>query len=73
MPDAIMISPPATLAPASPRAILDEICGHLGAAVGQMLPSDDRIICEHVKAAHEFAKLLRDAQPDAHTRAEIAA
>lgn len=62
--DAIMTTPapPAVLAPASPRAILDEICGHLGAAVGQMIDTDDRIICAHVRAADALARLLRAAQ-----------
>lgn len=38
---------------------LDEIIVNLSAAIGQSLPSDDRIIMDHVKAAHELAKAVR--------------
>lgn len=53
----------ATLAPVSADTILLEIIGHLGAAISRMLPSDDQRIAEHVRAAHDLAKLLRKASP----------
>lgn len=54
---------PVSPVPASvPSAyVIDEIASHLGAAVMQMLPSDDRIICEHVRTAHALALALRRA------------
>lgn len=43
------------------KTMLDEICGHLGAARMQLLPTDDQIIAEHLIAAHDLAKILRRA------------
>lgn len=49
-----------------------EIMGHLGAALIQQAPSDDKIIMDHVRDAHEIAtKLYREIkaaqrQIDAH-------
>jgi hypothetical protein len=53
---------PKNLGPISADEILLEIIGHLGAAIGQSIASDDRIIMEHVRAAHGLAALLRKAQ-----------
>lgn len=50
-----------TLAPIPADTILLEIIGHLGAAISQTLPSDDQRIAEHVRAAHELARMLRKA------------
>lgn len=47
-----------------PTDMLHEIMGHLGAAVSQSSPSDDQIIMDHVKAAHELVTLLWRAQRD---------
>lgn len=41
------------------RTELDEIVGHLGAAIVQSCDKDDQIIMDHVKAAHEIAKVVR--------------
>ena len=41
------------------RDELTEIIGHLGAAIIQSTASDDQIIMDHVKAAHEIAKIVR--------------
>ena len=41
------------------RDELSEIIGHLGAAITQSIASDDQIIMDHVKAAHETAKIVR--------------
>lgn len=49
------------LAPIPADTILLEIIGHLGAAISQTLPSDDQRIAEHVRAAHELARMLRKA------------
>ena len=40
------------------KDLLDEIVSHLGAACAQSLPSDDQIIMDHVRAAHELAKIV---------------
>lgn len=40
---------------------LDEIISHLAGAIMQSTDRDDRIIMDHVKAAHEIAKKVRDA------------
>ena len=55
----------APLASPSPCDILEQIVGHLGAAVMQALPSDDQIILDHVRRAHELAKLLWTTQRSA--------
>jgi hypothetical protein len=39
-----------------------EIIGHLGAILVQTIPSDDQIIIEHVRKAHELATALRRQQ-----------
>jgi hypothetical protein len=39
--------------------LLDEIVAHLGTSIVQSVPSDDQIIMDHVKAAHELAKVAR--------------
>ena len=36
--------------------------GHLGAALAQALPSDDPIIIDHVRAAHDLLEPLRRAE-----------
>lgn len=41
------------------RDELSEIVGHLGAAIVQSCAKDDQIIMDHVKAAHEIAKIVR--------------
>lgn len=35
---------------------LENIVGHLGAAIRQQSPSDDKIIMEHVREAYEAAR-----------------
>jgi len=40
------------------KDLLDQIVAHLGAACAQSLPSDDQIIMDHVRAAHELAKIV---------------
>lgn len=42
-----------------PLELLDEIIGHLGASIIQSIPTDDQIIMDHVKVAHELAKAAR--------------
>ena len=37
---------------------IEEIVSHLGAALAQRAPSDDKIIMEHIEAAHKFAVAL---------------
>lgn len=39
--------------------LLTEIMAHLGASIIQSVPTDDQIIMDHVKAAHELAKVAR--------------
>lgn len=41
------------------RVELDELVGHLGGALMQSTDRDDQIIMDHVKAAHEIAKIIR--------------
>lgn len=41
------------------RTELDEIVGHLGSAIAQSCAKDDQIIMDHVRAAHEIAKIVR--------------
>lgn len=55
---------PVSPVPASiPSAdVIAEIIAHLGAAVMQSLPSDDKIIMGHVRSALDFARLLRSAR-----------
>ena len=40
---------------------IEAACAHLGAAVVQSCQSDDQIIMDHVKAAYEILKVVRDA------------
>ena len=43
---------------AEPRALLaivEDLRGHLGAAKVQRIPSDDKIIAEHIDAAYDLA------------------
>ena len=42
-------------------SLLDEIVGHLGAAISQSLPTDDQRIMEHVRAAYDYARIIRRA------------
>ena len=41
------------------RVELSEIIGHLGSAIVQSCDKDDRIIMDHIRAAHEIAKIVR--------------
>jgi hypothetical protein len=41
---------------------VEEIVGHLGAILMQTAPSDDQIIIDHVRKAHELATALRRQQ-----------
>jgi len=41
---------------------VEEIIGHLGAILMQAAPSDDQIIIDHVRKAHELATALRRQQ-----------
>ena len=36
------------------ETIIERARGHLAAAIGQSIPSDDQIIMDHVKAAYEL-------------------
>lgn len=38
--------------------LVEEILGHLGAAKMQIQPTDDRIIADHIQAAHALALAL---------------
>lgn len=51
------------------RAAAVEARGHLGAAISQTIPSDDKIIMEHVRAAF---KLLDSATNDSESRRQAA-
>lgn len=44
------------------RTLLLEIYGHLGAAKSQALPSDDRIVSEHVSNALALTKAALDVE-----------
>lgn len=46
------------LAPVPAADICEELLAHLGAAKMQLLPSDDKIISEHIHAAHALALVL---------------
>jgi hypothetical protein len=41
---------------------VEQIIGHLGAALMQAAPNDDQIIIDHVRKAHEIAIALRRQQ-----------
>lgn len=43
------------------EAQLLEVIGHLGAALIQQAPSDDKIIMDHVRDAHDIAVQVRRA------------
>lgn len=45
------------------EALLEAI-GHLGAAITQMVPSDDEIICDHVRKAHAILTTARRFVPE---------
>ncbi len=47
------------LPPISAAKAISEAKAHLGAAIMQMVDTDDQIICDHVKAAHELLRLIR--------------
>lgn len=49
---------PRSLAPVRAAVLVEEILGHLGAAKMQLTPSDDRIISDHIHAAHALALVL---------------
>lgn len=49
----------AGLLPISAAKAISEAKAHLGAAIVQMLDTDDQIICGHVKTAHELLCLIR--------------
>lgn len=49
---------PEPLNPPTPADMLESAMGHLGAAITQSLPSDDAIIMEHVRVAHELVTAL---------------
>jgi hypothetical protein len=38
---------------------LDEVIGHLGAAITQSVATDDQIIMDHIRSAYEIAKIVR--------------
>ena len=38
---------------------VEEIIGHLGAALSQETPSDDKIIMGHIRAAYEAAEAIQ--------------
>jgi hypothetical protein len=41
---------------------VEQVIGHLGAVLMQTAPSDDKIIIDHVRKAHELANALRSQQ-----------
>lgn len=49
----------ADLPPITATKAISEAKAHLGAAIMQMVDTDDQIICDHVKAAHELLRLIR--------------
>jgi hypothetical protein len=58
--DAVRQSQPESAPQLEPwRTELDEAIGHLGACCTQFVDTDDRIIREHVQAAHEILKIVR--------------
>lgn len=54
--------PAPKLQPVNSTTMLIEARGHLGAAIHQSLPSDDRIIMAHVRSAHDLLRILMEAQ-----------
>lgn len=40
---------------------IEQACGHLGSAINQSIASNDQIIMDHVKAAYEILKVVREA------------
>lgn len=44
--------------------VLLEVYGHLGAALAQSLPTDDEIIIEHLRQAHEILKECLHSEPE---------
>lgn len=56
-------APPAADLPTIPAlTLINEARGHLGAAIHQSLPSDDKIIMEHVRAAEGLLRLIQEAK-----------
>ena len=49
---------------------IEAACSHLGAAVVQSCASDDQIILDHVKAAYEILKVVRDSDRKAEAEAK---
>lgn len=47
---------------------IEEAIGHLGAAMAQQSPSDDKIIMDHVRAAHDLLRRARAAFSKANTK-----
>jgi len=50
------------LEPVDPLSALHEASAHLGAGLMQVDPTDDQIIIDHMRAAHEIIKLVIAAQ-----------
>ncbi len=46
------------LPPVAAKELIDEIFGHLGAAVRHAIPTDDSLNAAHVKAAYELTRVL---------------
>lgn len=51
-----------SLLPVDPLSALHEASAHLGAGLMQAVPTDDQIIIEHMRAAHEIIKLVIASQ-----------
>lgn len=51
---------------------IDELVGHLGAAIVQSIDSDDQIIMGHVREAHDIAKQVRAELTQALSQVERA-
>ena len=58
--DRLCAPAPEPLHPVTPRALIDQICGHLSAAECQIIDTDDQIIANHVRAALTLARILRE-------------
>ena len=54
------------------KYIVDQVNGHLSAAIIQSLPKDDQIIMDHVKAAHVLLNVVKTVEaPDLIDRAAL--
>ena len=60
-----------SLLPVDPLSALHEASAHLGAGLMQVRPTDDQIVIEHMRTAHEIIKLVIDAQRAAADVARI--